>query len=272
MAPGIQQIEVSDLTDLIAKVPSSSPGVPTGSFREGAIYRGMVDKDWPLLTSLDRLGSPPAEPHSKRHLEESLFRKFINFWPSDPLALIPTEWNLLVIAQHHGLPTRLMDWTYSPLVAAHFATTGGDPMKDRVVWKLDWKSVHEHFDFPPLVFTVEKLEETLNKKSLPLIWDVMDIKNPATQPFVCVLEPPSVDARIVAQSAIFTLSSDKMRSLDQTLTESGLADTLTRFVIPADKVPVVREQLDLCGIDERRLFPDLGGITSVLRRHYSTSA
>jgi hypothetical protein len=74
--------------------------------------------------------------------------------------------------------------------------------------------------------------------------------------------------RIAAQSAAFTLCTVADRSLDAFLAEHALQDALTRVVIPQEHVGRVRDQLDMVGMDERRLFPDLGGVTEQMRRYY----
>jgi hypothetical protein len=84
-----------------------------------------------------------------------------------------------------------------------------------------------------------------------------------------MIEPPTLDARISAQSATFTLCSDSSKSLDAFLAEHGLEDALTRFVVPQSARSMVRDQLDLVGMDERRLFPDLDGVAAQMRRYYS---
>ena len=83
-----------------------------------------------------------------------------------------------------------------------------------------------------------------------------------------MIEPPSLDARIVAQAATFTLTSDTRSSFDEFLANQSLRDALTKYVIPADEVARVRDQLDLVGIDERRLFPDLDGVAAAIQRYY----
>jgi hypothetical protein len=84
-----------------------------------------------------------------------------------------------------------------------------------------------------------------------------------------MIEPPTLDARISAQAATFTLCSDTTHSLDDFLAEHGLSDALTMFVIPERATDCVRDQLDLVGMDERRLFPDLDGVAAEMRRYYS---
>jgi hypothetical protein len=83
-----------------------------------------------------------------------------------------------------------------------------------------------------------------------------------------MIEPPSLDVRIAVQAATFTLASTTCASFDEFLGEQGLADALTKYVIPADAVARVRDQLDLVGIDERRLFPDLDGVAAAIQRYY----
>ncbi|HEX6291517.1 MAG TPA: FRG domain-containing protein [Herpetosiphonaceae bacterium] len=265
----IEEIEIRSLSDLLEAVTPATPDPDSGRLRDWSVYRGAANREWPLLTSLDRLGGVDP-PHTKSHLEEHILRTFIRY--SRPYVQPPpNEWELLVIAQHHGVPTRLLDWSYSPLIAAHFATLKPRPGCDCVVWKLDWKAVHEHFDFQPLAFLIEDLDEVLRGKGHTSSWDLFNVDGADHAAFACLFDPPAVDTRLVTQSAAFTLCSDKTRSFDRFLHECGLSSALTRYVIPAAHVDRVRDQLDLCGIDERKIFPDLSGVAEQVRRYYAAS-
>jgi FRG domain len=263
----IEEIRISSLGDLIDKVTPTEPDPVTGRHRDSGVYRGAAEASRPLLTSLDRLGGVDP-PHAKTGLEEHILRNFIRY--SRPYFETPpvNEWELLVAAQHHGLPTRLLDWTYSPLVAAHFATLDRQICIDRAVWRLDWKKVHGAFGFPELALLIQDLDELFVKGGRFSPWTLFN-RDRKEKPFACMIEPPSLDARIVAQAAVFTLCSDKSRPFDAFLEEHGLGDALTRFVIPAEQTARVRDQLDLASVDERRLFPDLDGVAAQMRRYYS---
>jgi hypothetical protein len=262
----VTEVIVTSLGDLIAKVTPIEPDPATGRHRDSGVYRGAADASWPLLTSLDQLGG--AAPHGKADLEEHILRNFIRY--SRPYFTTPpvNEWEVLVAAQHHGLPTRLLDWTYSPLVAAHFATVGGQPNADRAVWRLDWKGVHRFFQLPELALLIQDLEGIFGQERPFTPWALFSGGQRGRQ-FACMLEPPSLDARIVAQAATFTLCSDKRVTFDKFLERHGLGSTLTKFVIPAREAGRLRDQLDLVSVDERRLFPDLDGVADHLRRYYS---
>jgi hypothetical protein len=263
----IREVVVHSLSDLIAQTTPHEPDPATGRRRSTGVFRGAADAAWPLFTSLDQLGGV-RPPHTKADLEEYILRNFIRY--SRPYFGAPpvNDWEVLVAAQHHGLPTRLLDWTYSPLVAAHFATVDPRATTDRAVWRLDWKAVHRRFQLPDLALLIQDLEGMLggDRRFTPSALFTMSAE---ARPFACMLEPPSLDARIVAQSAAFTLCSDKRRSFDAFLEQHGLGDALTKIVIPAAERGRIRDQLDLVSVDERRLFPDLDGVAAQLRRYYS---
>jgi hypothetical protein len=263
----ITEVVVTNLSDLLAKVTPLEPDPATGRRRDSAVYRGAGNAAWPLLTSLDTLGGV-SPPHAKADLEEHILRNFLRY--SRPHFGTPpvNEWEVLVAAQHHGLPTRLLDWTYSPLVAAHFATVDGRPAADRAVWRLDWKHVHRHFRLPGLALLIQDLEGIFGGERPFTPWALFGASKEGRE-FACMIEPPSLDARIVAQAATFTLCSEKRLSFDDFLERHGLGSALTKFVIPASEAGRLRDQLDLVSVDERRLFPDLDGLTAHLRRYYS---
>ncbi|HEX6058049.1 MAG TPA: FRG domain-containing protein [Gemmatimonadaceae bacterium] len=268
----IETIVVRTLGELVDHVTPREPDPVTGHRRDVGVYRGAADASRPLLTSLDRLGGIDP-PHTKAKLEAHILRNFVRYSRPYMDASITDEWEVLVAAQHHGLPTRLLDWTYSPLVAAHFATVGAGRGTDRAVWRLDWQRVHETFGFPPLSLLPQDVARALDRTESRgeqgvSPWRLFE-SDPERTPFACLIEPPSLDERIVAQSAVFTLCSDTSRSLDRFLEEQGLADALMRLVVPAADVARIRDQLDLVGVDERRLFPDLDGVAAQMCRYYS---
>jgi hypothetical protein len=263
----VAEVVVGSLGELIDQLTPGAPDEATGRWRDSGVYRGAPDAAQPLLTSLDRLGGVDR-PHAKVGLEEHLLRNFMRYSRPHFQSRPENDWEQLVAAQHHGVPTRLLDWTYSPLVAAHFATGPAREAVDRVVWRLDWKRVHRAFGLPELALLLEDLDAHVGRGVPFTPWQLFG-RSPDDPPFACMLEPPSLDARIVAQSAVFTLCSDKTRPLDAFLEHHGLEDALTRFVLPAREVARVRDQLDLVGIDERLLFPDLDGVAARLRRYYS---
>jgi len=262
---GIRQSNVASLGELIDLVTPEKPDPATGRRRDSCVYHGSADTARLLLTSLDRLGGVNP-PHTKTGLEEHVLRNFARY--SRPhLAHATNEWELLVAAQHHGVPTRLLDWSYSPLVAAHFATLG-DVHADRAIWRLDWKQVHRRFGFPELALLIEDLHRLLGRDGAYTPWKLIDEGSHA-KAFACMIEPPTLDVRISAQAATFTLCSDTGRSFDQFLSDHGLEKALTKFVIPEKCTSFIRDQLDLVGVDERRLFPDLDGVAAQMRRYYS---
>jgi FRG domain-containing protein len=77
-------------------------------------------------------------------MERNLLKQFQKYAHKDVVEK-DTDWHWLSVAQHHGLPTRLLDWTYSPLVALHFATFDLDAHagKDAAVWKVNYSQVHD---------------------------------------------------------------------------------------------------------------------------------
>jgi hypothetical protein len=262
---GIRQSDVASLGELIDRVTPEKPDPVTGRRRDSCVYHGSADTARLLFTSLDRLGGVNP-PHTKTGLEEHVLRNFARY--SRPhLAHATNEWELLVAAQHHGVPTRLLDWSYSPLVAAHFATVG-EVKADRAIWRLDWKQVHRRFGFPELALLIEDLHRLLGRDGAYTPWKLID-EGAKAKPFACMIEPPTLDARISAQAATFTLCSDTSRSFDQFLAHHGLDKALTKFVIPQAATERIRDQLDLVGMDERRLFPDLDGVAAQMRRYYS---
>ncbi|HEV8581093.1 MAG TPA: FRG domain-containing protein [Thermoanaerobaculia bacterium] len=236
-----------------------------GHFRSPYVFRGMSNSSWPLQTSLERLGSPPDQ------VEPPLLRSFRKYAQRGSFAE-DSDWEALSVAQHNGLPTRLLDWSVSPLIAAHFATAERKYFEcDGVIWCVDVTALRDRI-LPPavsdplrsalaVVYDVRLLSETF-----PHLGDLDAVTGGA-----CVFfEPPSIDSRIASQFGILSAMSGPGLSHDRYFREkSALFPGLVhRIVIAASAKSQIRDMLDQNNINERMLFPGLPGLCDWLRRYY----
>lgn len=235
-----------------------------GRFRSPYVYRGMGDASFDLRTSLMRLGGPYWD------LERHLLRNFRKY-AEDGVEKGDSVWHLLMLAQQHGLPTRLLDWTYSPLVAMHFATSELKRYdRDGVIWKVDY---HEAARRLPNIFGQALTEEGANVFTVEMLMEQVDslplFDKASADDFFLFVEPPSMTPRMVNQYALFSVASNPQRSLDELFVEDNAY--VSRIVIPAELKWEVRDKLDQSNVNERMLFPGLDGLSEWLKRHYSPS-
>jgi hypothetical protein len=204
---------------------------------------------------------------NRPELEYHLLRNFRKYSINRDLNSSGTFWRSLVLAQHHGLPTRLIDWTYSPFIALHFVTANTEKYDtDGVIWKVDFVKVNQLVPSPFSnglmeekcnVFTVEMLEKIVSLGDFDRLFS-------ATQ--LLFFEPPSLDERIVNQFALFSVMTNPIATLDNWLIQQP--DLYRRIIIPKELKLEFRDKLDQANITERVLFPGLDGLAKWLKRHY----
>lgn len=233
-------------------------------YRSDFVYRGVASKEWGLETSLKRLGPAYLD------VERPLMRNFAKYaQPGE----IPSSalWFRLAVAQHHGLPTRLMDWTVSPRVATHFATFEEEHYdKDGAIWAVD---VVKAIDYLPaefqamlkvesaFLFSIEMLDRLASSLS---DFDGLSKKGE----FVLFFEPPSLDARIINQGAIMSVMPGADLDLRKFLVQRASANLYHRIIIPKELKWEIRDKLDQDNVTERMLFPGLDGLSRWLKRYY----
>jgi len=83
------------------------------------VFRGENSLKYRLRSKFGRLQT--KNPANNQEIEKGILKEFARLSVPHLDARFANDWELLAIAQHHGLPTRLLDWTLNPLIAAHFA-------------------------------------------------------------------------------------------------------------------------------------------------------
>ncbi len=209
------------------------------------LFRGQ-EQDWDLVPKIARLklrGKP-------QNIETLILEEFER--TSMPLSEFPikNKWDVIALAQHHGLPTRLLDWTFSSFIALWFAVNKEPPeIKEKygVVWLLK-----THKDD----FKINDDLPTLNN----------DTK---------IFRPNVITRRISAQSGIFTIhkfienNPSIKHGVVQFNTHRGFKDRMIKIKIPHSNFPDLRSKLNIAGINASTVFPDIDGLCKHLEWRYS---
>lgn len=191
------------------------------------IYRGISSIEYELVTTLGRLNLKQNDTF--KSVEKRTLRVFkersIPFLSTKPA----NDWEWLALAQHHGLPTRLLDWTRNPLVALYF-------------------SVRKENKDQSAIYILHQEKQTLV--------DVDIMKNPIEMGGLPLRYIPShVTERIIAQNGLFTFHP----GVPDKAFES---EEMDKVIIPADKRKRLKQELYRYGIHEASMFPGLDGLAS----------
>lgn len=235
-------IEIHDIHDYMQQATALRE---SDKQRRKYFFRGHRVSGWSLTPKLYRKDAPKRPlGRSWEEFEDALRYEFER--QSRPLlSVVPRnklEW--LALAQHHGLPTRLLDWTENPLVALFFAVN--EKMTQDEI-KQDGLSAVWAGAFPPGGREI----------------DLHDFVNGV------IYYPPHVSPRITAQRGCFTLHNlpDENGRFELIEERSNFEDAefrLRKFLIPADQREQIRRRLHEIGVDDFTVMPDLDGLSKRL--------
>ncbi|HVT43359.1 MAG TPA: FRG domain-containing protein [Thermoanaerobaculia bacterium] len=255
----IEEIVVGSWGELNDRLFERSWQESIARYRSPFAFRGSSRVEHDLSTSLQTGGFEQHELHLLRH-----FRKYALLSPVGE----DTVWNWLSLGKHHGLPTRLLDWSYSPFIALHFATQDSTQFDvDGCIWQVDYSRTNDLLPArlrdllqvdAALIFTTEMLNRVAPTLS--------DFDALSDRDFVVFFEPPSLDQRIVNQFALFSVIS--RASLPPTQVLAASEGLCRKIIIPAGLKWEIRDKLDQANITERVLFPGLDGLSRWLKRYY----
>ncbi|MBH2723666.1 FRG domain-containing protein [Serratia marcescens] len=198
-----------------------------GNDSELMLFRGQAEKG-NLLPSIARKNPKTDSTSAEQELIKELKRMGASILPKNDL----DDWDLLVIAQHFGMKTRLLDWTSNPLAALFFACN-------------DWKKGDVY------VYALDA-----NRY----------LKEPQKGPFdtgrTQVIRPKLNNPRIITQHGWFTAhkyskSSKKFVPLEK---NNEISESVQEIKIPEDTREKLLKSLDRHGVSSRTLFPDLEGL------------
>jgi hypothetical protein len=209
-------------------------------------YRGHSDVGWTLMPTALRYEADGARTKALGLIAE--FRRIAEIKQSRPPA--PNdELGWTQVAQHYGIPTRLLDWTESPMVALYFACT--DHQSDGLVFVLDPISLNRLSDAKaPRILDARIDEKTIT--------NYLRGNSRKGKPPAIAINPVWNSERIMLQKGAFTVHSDGPLAPN--------TPTLAAVPIPREAKPTLQTELERVGIDEMTIFPELEHACRHLRR------
>jgi FRG domain len=259
----VRTARIRSWTELLDALYEGSWNPELERFRSPYAFRGLSRADHVLWSSLARLAGGHADI---RRLELALLRNFRKYAHGEA-PRSDSIWHWLALGQHRGLPTRMLDWTYSPLVALHFATEDpADYNLDGAVWCVNFVEANKRLPQRLRKMLDRECSDTFTMDMLAEVGSLSDFDALSPDPFVVFVEPPAIDRRILNQFALFSLMSSPGAVLHDWL--RGHPDLCRHIRIPASLKWEIRDKLDQANVNERVLFPDLDGLSRWLARYY----
>ena len=242
----ITEIHINTMEELLPLFMDQQYRPDLDRSRSLYVYRGLNHTSYSMVTSLARNCK-----HLQHQLEPSILRNFAKYAVIEDPTVAGSVWNQMILGRHHGLPTRLLDWSHSALVALHFAVTeeNMDKMQenDCLVWRADMKELHSLLP-EPYQKVIERYDRDMSNTSMVFI------------------EPPSIDARIVNQYSFFSIVPAGMEDVESFL-DKYTHDTI-KYIIDKNLRWRIRDMLDELNISERIIYPGLDGLSKWITRHY----
>jgi hypothetical protein len=235
--------KIKSISELIQLLKKDS------KFHSGPIwYRGQTNKIHKLLPSLYRKTTSVSEMTLIKKFKQNASLLFSGNSNED------FDW--LFVMQHHGVPTRLLDWTESSLVALYFACEES-PDSDGALWVLLPTELNKHASIEPEeTFDIPGINELDNYSPKSYHVDKTNVMGPAAT--ISTRNTP----RMQAQQGTFTIFHKKKSAIE----DINDKNHVWRYIIPKTaKVEIIKE-LKICGIDKFQLFPELSSIGETLKK------
>lgn len=231
-------------------------------------YRGVPNSTFELLPSIFRNREKWQEPYSNvSKLENNLFYDFSSY--ADGLLNVKNQWDILFKMQHHGVPTRLLDWTESIGVALYFALNFSDEINKPCIWVLDPYRLNE-LEINKEKFTSRNYSTLYNPNSdfIRSYYEtfIVNFENENDLVFTKpqALYPVKSNERIRAQWGVFTIHGTDEKCLSKQVDKN----VLKKFIIPQRVIPHAKKFLNNASINHFSMMPDFDGLQRYLKSFY----
>jgi hypothetical protein len=240
----IKDVTVENISSLLDNIREAEPDVGVAL----NWYRGHSSSDYHLVPGVHRSYASRSECW--------LAHKFIQGAPTRH-AKCPSSLDdfagWLSLMQHYRLPTRLLDWTSSPLVAAYFAVDRSCDPEDAAIWKLAPGVLNHHFQISDIPWLHGAEVEYLVHSAINGWQD-----SPSKDAIAVVSQ--EIDIRMTVQQGFFTIHGDAT-PLEE-IPNAG--EFLAKIIIPRNAKATIKKDLRVLGIRQSTLFPDLENLASEL--------
>jgi FRG domain-containing protein len=250
---------LADFVKVITPLAPDSRSKASGTYW----YRGQTNAEWGLETSFLRMTRHLAKQREEAiELEDEARQEFmsrahlfIDAGNMDKVKTIPCRWALM---QHHGAPTRLLDWTASPYVAAYFATQQDGSDRDGAVWCFCHRRLHAAF---VKEYGSEPPDLTRTEDEDPAVKRLHDaLRNPSARPSVLPLEFRFFSsARMAEQQGRFTMCL-RVHQDHVCIAARVPQSHLKKIIIPHRIKPDFLAELRRMNITAAALFPGVDGL------------